>query len=144
MGPTSGSTPGPGGHASASSPHGLVHADRTRASASPFSPSLILSAWQMKEFSGAFDIMEPALFVCTVGGFCMYLQRRVGGLGREGAPWRRWGQGPPLAHTFVVVVVVCLGFLHSLLSIKKPFLQPASDAHSLLLPMNDVPSSLAY
>lgn len=39
---------------------------------------------------------------------------------------------PPLPHTFIVVV--CFVFLHSLFSIKKPFLQPVSDAHSRRCP----------
>lgn len=77
----------------------------------------------------------------------MYLQRGVGGMGGRGGPWRKWEGGPPLPHTFIVVVVVCLCFFffkHSLLSIKKPFLQPASDAHSLPLSMDGVPLSLTY
>lgn len=41
----------------------------------------------------------------------------------------------PLLLLFGFFVLFC--FLHSLLSIKKPFLQPAFDAHSLLLPVSD-------
>lgn len=50
--------------------------------------------------------------------------------------------GPPLPHTFIVVVVIvcfmfCFFFLHSLLSIKKPFLQSVCKIPLSLL-MKDV------
>ena len=51
---------------------------------------------------------------------------------------------PCLTPLCCLFVLVCFVFLHSLLSIKKPFLQPASDAHSLPLSINDVPPSLAH
>lgn len=119
----------------------------TCVSSPPFSPFLILSAWQMKEFQELLTLYNPPSFVCTSGGFCMYRTRSVGwvGMGGRGAPWRRWGQGAtPASHFYCCCVFVVVVFLHSLFSIKKPFLQPVSDAHSLPLPMNHVPSSLAY
>ena len=52
----------------------------------------------------------------------------------------------PRPTPLLLLLFVCFGFffLHSLLSIKKPFLRPASGAHSLPLPINDVPPSLAH
>lgn len=64
-----------------------------------------------------------------------------------GWSWRRQDGGPPCLTPLLLLLFVCFGFfvffffLHSLLSIKKPFLQPASEAHSLPLSINDVPPS---
>ena len=61
-----------------------------------------------------------------------------------GWSWRRQDGGPPASHLYCCCLFV-LGFLffflHSLLSIKKPFLQPVSEAHSLLLSINDASPS---
>lgn len=53
------------------------------------------------------------------------------------------GDGDHPCLTLLLLLCVCCCFLHSLFSIKKPFLQPVSDAHSLPLPVNRLPSSLA-
>lgn len=73
-----------------------------------------------------------------------YSQRRVGGHGREGCGLEEMGTGTTPASHFYCCCVFVVVFLHSLFSIKKPFLQPVSDAPSLLLSVNRVPSSLAY
>lgn len=52
----------------------------------------------------------------------MYLQRGVGGPGREGCALEEMGTGgPPLPHTFIVVVClfVCFDFFFTLAALNK-------------------------
>lgn len=78
--------------------------------------------------------------------FCMHRGRLLYVLAAWGGGHGREGWATPASHLYCCCccLFVFFFFKHSLLSIKKPFLQPASDAHSLPLSMDGVPLSLTY